>query len=148
METAFLCGTAVPVLVGGTADAHTAGRIARRIFRRHGAVSCWFGRRWSPLLLLYARRYPVAVAPLCDELRVAALLDFAAAPEQADRLLLLIPCSAVAEAFLTANAAALSTAYILLPLCPEDPIAARPSPVGARREAAPASHPEPEVTRS
>ena len=95
MESPWLYDTAVPVLLGTAADSPAAGRLARRLFRRHQVMCWWFGQRLSLSLILYTRHRPVSLGTLNDRLRVRALRDFAAAPEQSGKLLALIPCSAL-----------------------------------------------------
>ena len=106
MESPWLYDTAVPVLLGTAADSPAAGRLARRLFRRHQVMCWWFGQRLSLSLVL--------LGTLNDRLRVRALRDFAAAPEQSGKLLALIPCSASAEAFLARWGGELGTDYVLL----------------------------------
>ncbi len=124
MESPWLYDTAVPVLLGTAADSRAAGRLARRLFRRHRVVCFWFGRRLSLNLFLYARHRAVSLGALNDWLRVRALRDFAADPEQDGRLLALIPCSARAEAFLARCGGELSTDYVLLSGQADDPLEA------------------------
>ena len=87
MESPWLYDTAVPVLLGTAADSPAAGRLARRLFRRHQVMCWWFGQRLSLSLILYTRHRPVSLGTLNDRLRVRALRDFAAAPEQSGKLL-------------------------------------------------------------
>ena len=47
MESPWLYDTAVPVLLGTAADSPAAGRLARRLFRRHQVMCWWFGQRLS-----------------------------------------------------------------------------------------------------
>ena len=98
MESPWLYDTAVPVLLGTAADSPAAGRLARRLFRRHQVMCWWFGQRLSLSLILYTRHRPVSLA----------------APEQSGKLLALIPCSASAEAFLARWGGELGTDYVLL----------------------------------
>lgn len=91
MESPWLYDTAVPVLLGTAVDSPAAGRLARRLFRRHQVMCWWFGQRLSLSLILYTRHRPVSLGTLNDRLRVRALRDFAAAPEQSGKLLALIP---------------------------------------------------------
>ena len=79
MESPWLYDTAVPVLLGTAADSPAAGRLARRLFRRHQVMCWWFGQRLSLSLILYTRHRPVSLGTLNDRLRVRALRDFAAA---------------------------------------------------------------------
>ncbi len=64
----------------------------------------------------------VSLGTLNDRLRVRALRDFAAAPEQSGKLLALIPCSASAEAFLARWGGELGTDYVLLSGRSYDPL--------------------------
>ena len=122
MEAPWLYDTAVPVLLGTAADSPAAGRLARRLFRRHQVMCWWFGQRLSLSLILYTRHRPVSLGTLNDRLRVRALRDFAAAPEQSGKLLALIPCSASAEAFLARWGGELGTDYVLLSGRSYDPL--------------------------
>lgn len=122
MESPWLYHTTLPVLVGTPADARKAGRLARALFRRHGVICTWFGRRLSLRLWLYTHRYPVSLGPLNDAMRVRALLDFAAAPVRRGYLLALIPCSPEADAFLTRCSDALGAAYVRLAGNTDDPL--------------------------
>lgn len=122
MESPWLYDTAVPVLLGTAADSPAAGRLARRLFRRHQVMCWWFGQRLSLSLILYTRHRPVSLGTLNDRLRVRALRDFAAAPEQSGKLLALIPCSASAEAFLARWGGELGTDYVLLSGRSYDPL--------------------------
>ena len=64
----------------------------------------------------------MSLGTLNDRLRVRALRDFAAAPEQSGKLLALIPCSASAEAFLARWGGELGTDYVLLSGRSYDPL--------------------------
>ena len=122
MESPWLYCNTVPVLLGTAEDAPAAGRLAKRLFRRHHVVCCWLGQRLSLNLLLFARRIPVWPDNPDDSLCVCVLRDFAAAPEQRGRLLALIPCSAAAEEFLGRCEKKLSTDYVLLSGRQSDPL--------------------------
>ena len=138
-ESPWLYHTTLPILVGTPTDAHQAGRLARALFRRHGVVCTWFGRRLSLRLWLYTHRYPVSLGSLSDAMRVRALLDFAAAPVRRGYLLVLIPCSPKADAFLTRCSDALGAAYIRLAGNMDDPLEDLPDQAGRTIELVPDS---------
>ena len=58
MDQSMLFYTAVPILIGGRPRA--AGRLAAKIYSRHGITAHWFGQGWHPLLSVYAKRDPAS----------------------------------------------------------------------------------------
>ena len=112
MQTDRLFFTSLPVLLGSPRE---TGRAARTAYLRHRVSCAVFGPRKSLLLLTYAVSAGPDLARLSDGMRVQALRDFALLPVNRRALLSLVPCSAEAEAFMSAHADELEPLYVLLP---------------------------------
>ncbi len=118
----FLFHTAVPVLLDGTAD---AGRVARNLYCRHGITAHDFCPRRSLLLAIYAKHHhTLPYVEENDGVTLRLLIAFAKEQRSRGGILLLIPCSPAAKAFLERTRPRLDEDFIITesPTPAEDPL--------------------------
>ncbi len=116
MVEPMLFYTAVPVLLGGRPG--DAGRLAAKLYARHGVQTHWYGRGWHPLLATYTVRHPVTLrfAEENDGIMTRLLCGFEAEQRHTGGIPCLIPCSEEAEHFLERNRTVLEERFVLLSL--------------------------------
>lgn len=118
----FLFHTAVPILLGGSRD---AGRMARELYCRYGVTAYCFSPRRGLLSAVYADfRRTLPYAPENDRVTLRLLLAFAEEWRRRVGILLLIPCSPEAEAFLARARSRLEEDFIFADpaTLPRDPL--------------------------
>ena len=122
MHDRFLYYTTIPILLDGTG---TAGRLAKALYCRHGVTAYGFCPRRGLLLSLYAHYHHTLPYTSENDGVILRLLDaFARDKRNQGGILLLIPCSPEAQAFLERVRPRLEENFVMadLPSSTEDPL--------------------------
>jgi hypothetical protein len=124
MSESMLFYTAVPILLGG--QPRFAGRLAARLYARHGITVHWYGLGFHPLLSVFAERHPLTLpfTEAHDNVMVELLCGFEKNQRHIGGIPCLIPCSAEAARFLERKRDILEERFVLLqyPEQGEDPL--------------------------
>ncbi len=118
----FLFHTAVPILLDGS---RIAGRMAKDLYCRHGVTSYSFCPRRDLLLTVYAtHHHTLPYAEENDGVTLRLLFAFAKEWRGRGGILLLIPCSPEATAFLERTRPRLEEDFIIADpaTLPKDPL--------------------------
>lgn len=130
----FLFHTAVPILLDRSRD---AGRMARELYCRYGISSHSFCPRRNLLLRIYAQcHHTLPYAEGNDGVTLRLLLAFAKEWRGRGGILLLIPCSPEATAFLERTRPQLEEDFIIADPArlPDDPLGSLLRREGSRKE--------------
>ena len=114
MDQSMLFYTAVPILIGGSPGA--AGRLASKMYTRHGVTAHWFGQGWHPLLSVYAKRHPISVSltETNDRVWISLLLGLEQQERHTSGILCLITVSEDARLFLERTRELLEEHFVIL----------------------------------
>ena len=120
MDQTMLFYTTVPILIGGSP--RTAGRLAARLYARHGVRIHWFGEGWHPLLLVYTKRHPVSVSltEANDRIWIHLLQGFEKQQRHIGGIPCLIPISEEARLFLERTRDFLEERFVILGTAEEE----------------------------